>query len=387
MVGGTGGIIEMLGLYVHVPFCSAICNYCNFNRGLFDGDLKAHYLDALVREVTRAGSAGVAGRAEADTIYFGGGTPSLLEPDEIARVVQALTDAFDLSPDREVTLEANPESVTVERLAAYRAAGVNRLSFGVQSFREEELKRLSRLHDADRARAAFREARAAGFDNVSLDLMMWLPNQRVSEWLESVDQAIALGPDHLSLYMLEIYPNAPLKDEMARGAWSQAPDDDVAAMYVTAFERLEAVGYEQYEISNASRPGRASRHNLKYWTDQEWLGFGCGAHSTRDGVRWKNVAATAEYVARVGSGESVVTDLRRLSPEERLGDALFTGLRLTDGVNLNHIYQRYGTDVWARYGRDLEPFIDLGCLRRDGARLRLTRPGMLLAHEVMAVFV
>jgi oxygen-independent coproporphyrinogen-3 oxidase len=243
------------------------------------------------------------------------------------------------------------------------------------------------LHDADRARAAFREARAAGFDNVSLDLMMWLPDQRVSEWLESVDQAIKLGPDHLSLYMLEIYPNAPLKDEMARAAWSQAPDDDVAAMYVTAFERLETAGYEQYEISNASRPGRASRHNLKYWTDQEWLGFGCGAHSTRDGVRWKNVAATAEYVARVGSGESVATDLRRLSPEERLGDALFTGLRLTDGVNLNHIYQRYGIDVWSRYGRDLEPFIDLGCLRRDGARLRLTRPGMLLAHEVMAVFV
>jgi oxygen-independent coproporphyrinogen-3 oxidase len=187
--------------------------------------------------------------------------------------------------------------------------------------------------------------------------------------------------------MLEIYPNAPLRDEMARGAWSQAPDDDVAAMYVTAFERLEAAGYEQYEISNASRPGRRSRHNLKYWTDQEWLGFGCGAHSTRDGVRWKNVAATEEYVARVGSGESVAIDRRRLSPEERLGDALFTGLRLSDGVNLNQIYQCYGIDVWARYGGDLEPFIGLGCLRRDGARLRLTRRGMLLAHEVMAVFV
>ncbi len=377
----------MLGLYIHIPFCTAICNYCNFNRGLFDKNLKARYIDSLLREVARAGRAGEADRAGADTIYFGGGTPSLLEPDEIAWIVRTSSEAFDLAPDREVTLEANPESVTTDRLAAYRAAGVNRLSFGVQSFREEELKRLSRLHDADRARAAFREARAAGFDNVSLDLMMWLPEQQVGEWLQSVDEAIALGPDHLSLYMLELYPNAPLKDEMARAAWSQAPDDDAAAMYVTAFERLEAAGYEQYEISNASRPGRASRHNLKYWTDQEWLGFGCGAHSTRGGVRWKNVAATEEYVARIGSGESVATDIRRLSTEERLGDALFTGLRLTEGVNLDHIHERYGVDVWSRYGRDLEPFIDLGCLRREGAKLGLTRRGMLLAHEVMAVFV
>jgi oxygen-independent coproporphyrinogen-3 oxidase len=174
---------------------------------------------------------------------------------------------------------------------------------------------------------------------------------------------------------------------MARAAWSQAPDDDVAAMYVTAFERLDAAGYQQYEISNASRPGRASRHNLKYWMDQEWLGFGPGAHSTRGGVRWKNVAASEEYIARVGSGVSVATDFRRLSPEERLGDALFTGLRLTEGVNLAHIRERYGVDVWSRYGRDLEPFIDLGYLSRDGVMLRLSRQGMLLAHEIMAVFV
>ena len=214
----------MLGLYVHVPFCSAICNYCNFNRGLFDADLKRRYVDALIAEIERAGGAGGA----ADTIFFGGGTPSLLEPDEIARIIAACESAFDVAANREVTMEANPESVTEARLAAYRLAGVNRLSFGVQSFREDELRRLSRLHSADRARAAFAEARAAGFDNVSLDLMMWLPEQRVSEWLESVDASIALGPEHLSLYMLEVYPNAPLKEEMARARWPQAPDDDAA---------------------------------------------------------------------------------------------------------------------------------------------------------------
>ena len=379
----------MLGLYVHIPFCSAICNYCNFNRGLFDADLKARYVDALLREIHNPSASRTpqSAPARADTIYFGGGTPSLLEPEEIARVIAACEASFDVAADREVTMEANPETVTGARLAAYRQAGVNRLSFGVQSFRDDELKRLTRLHTADRARAALGEARAAGFDNVSLDLMMWLPGQRVSDWLESVDAAIALAPEHLSLYLLEVYPNAPLKDAMARARWSQAPDEDAAVMYVEAMERLEAAGLEQYEISNVARRGRRSRHNLKYWTDGEWLGFGCGAHSTRDAFRWKNTSSTEEYVARIGRGDPVATDIRRLTAEERLGDALFTALRLVDGIDVNAIQTRYGVDVWRRFGTDLEPFILAGCLRRDDARLSLTRQGMLLAHEVMTVFV
>jgi len=227
---------QMLGLYIHVPFCSAICNYCNFNRGLFDADLKSRYVDALVADITRAGGTG----READTIYFGGGTPSLLEAGEVARIIAACEQAFDVAADREVTLEANPETVTQARLAGFRDAGINRVSFGVQSFRDVELRRLSRLHDADRARDALAEARRAQFDNVSLDLMMWLPEQRVSDWLESVDAAIGLAPEHLSLYLLELYPNAPLKDDMARRRWSQAPDEDAAAMYLTAMERLDA---------------------------------------------------------------------------------------------------------------------------------------------------
>jgi oxygen-independent coproporphyrinogen-3 oxidase len=430
----------MLGLYVHIPFCSAICNYCNFNRGLFDADLKTRYVEALIAEIRAAAVVGADPRVgpgrthgsaptrlAADTIFFGGGTPSLLEPDEVARIIAACGSAFSLAADAEITLEANPETVTEARLAAFRAAGINRVSFGVQSFREEELRRLSRLHSADRARAALAEARAAGFDNISLDLMMWLPEQRVSDWLESVDAAIALGPDHLSLYLLELYPNAPLKDAMARARWSQGPDEDAAAMYLTAMDRLEAAGYPQYEISNVSRPGRRSRHNLKYWTDGEWLGFGCGAHSSgayqlfechaqhasdvdrpaatterlvpnrdgytdsytgnRSGVRWKNVSSTEEYVARVSRGETTAVDVHRLTPDERLGDALFTGLRLAEGIDLDAIETRYGVDIWRRYGADLEPFLEQGCLRRQGTRLWLTRPGMLIAHEVMTVFV
>jgi len=379
----------MLGLYIHVPFCSAICNYCNFNRGLFDADLKARYVDAVVAEIRTHSALRTPHSAlsAADTIYFGGGTPSLVEPNEIARVIAACESSFDLAPDREVTLEANPESVTEARLAAFRDAGVNRLSVGVQSFREDELRRLSRLHSVDRARAAFGEARAAGFDNVSLDLMMWLPQQSVAEWLESVDAAIGLAPEHLSLYLLEVYPNAPLKDDMARARWSQAPDDDAATMYVEAMQRLESAGLEQYEISNVARPGRRSRHNLKYWTDGEWLGFGCGAHSTRHGSRWKNISSAQEYIDQVARRGSPAIDVRRLTPDQQLGDALFTALRLVDGIDTNAIQTRYGVDVWRRFGADLEPFLEAGCLLREGARLRLTRQGMLLAHEVMTVFV
>ena len=371
-----------LGLYIHIPFCSAICNYCNFNRGLFDAELKQQYVAALKEEIHRR-----ADGAAADTVFFGGGTPSLLEPTEIADLIEACRAGFALSPDAEITLEANPETVSEERLAGFRRAGVNRLSFGVQSFRDEELLRLSRLHSAARARDAFDQARRGGFDNISLDLMMWLPQQSLPDWLASVEALIALSPDHASLYLLEIYPNAPLRDAMARAKWSLAPDDDAADMYLQAMERLEAAGYTQYEISNVARPGRESRHNLKYWTDGEWLGFGCGAHSTRNGVREKNVSSTTEYIARVADRGQLAVERRDLSAQERVEEALFTGLRLSRGLDLAAVKLRYGVDVRTEYGRDLEPFVEGGLLIYDGDRMRLTRAGMLLAHEVMAVFI
>ena len=230
-------------------------------------------------------------------------------------------------------------------------------------------------------------ARAAGFDNVSLDLMMWLPQQTIAQWLESVDALIALGPDHASLYILELYPNAPLRDAMARSQWSLAPDDDAAEMYLQAMARLDAAGYEQYEISNVARPGRASRHNLKYWSDGEWLGFGCGAHSTRRGVRWKNVSSTTEYIAAVASGGQLAAERRVLTDREALEEALFTGLRLTRGIDVHTVNARYTTDVWGIYGDGLERFREAGLLIYDGRLLRLSRAGMLLANEIMSEFV
>ena len=372
-----------LGLYLHIPFCSSICNYCNFNRGLFDPALKARYVEALEAEIRRSGERGRA----ADTIYFGGGTPSLLEPDEIARLITACRETFVMAGNAEITLETNPETSSDERMERFRAAGVNRISFGVQSFREPELKRLGRIHTADRAVAAVDEARRAGIDNISLDLMMWLPQQSRENWQESVEALIGVGPEHASLYLLELYPNAPLKEEMARSGWSLAPDDDAAEMYLWSLERLDRAGYQQYEISNVARPGRESRHNLKYWSDGEWAAFGCGAHATIGGVRSRNVAATEDYVRRIGEGQSAVSEERRLTPTARLEEALFTGLRLSAGLDLEGVGRRYGVDVWKRFGPRLVPFLDGGLLVRDGARLRLTREGMLLANEIMAVFV
>ena len=371
-----------LGLYVHVPFCAAICGYCNFNRGLLDEDLKRRYVAALTREIERSGD----GR-RVDSIFFGGGTPSLLAVEEVARVLEACSGAFDVAPGAETTLEMNPESCRIDQVSALLEAGINRISLGVQSFDDGELARLGRMHTAEQAREAFAAIREAGCGNVSLDLMLWLPAQSRAGCAASVEALVALAPDHASLYMLELYPNAPLREEAARRGWSQAPDEDAAAMYLDAFSMTDAAGYEQYEISNLARPGRRSRHNLKYWRDGEWQGFGCGAHSTRSGVRWKNVSETARYVDAIEQGAPVTETRRRLSTDERMGDALFTGLRLAEGVRVAAVEERYGFDVEARYAPDVRRFVDAGWMIDAGGRWRLTRAGMLVSNEVLRTFV
>ena len=371
-----------LGLYLHIPFCEAICNYCNFNRELLDGARKQRYLQAIGREIDTCVDLG-----SVDTVFFGGGTPSVLTPAEVASLIARCRAVADFASGAEITIEMNPETASVQRLEGYLEAGVTRLSLGVQSFRDEELERLGRVHDAARAVEAFAQARAAGFDDINIDLMVWLPDQTVLQWMESVDRLTDLGPDHVSLYLLELYPNAPLREEMARGGWSQAPEERAVEMYRLGLDRLEAAGYEQYEISNVAKRGCRSRHNLKYWSDGAWIGFGCGAHSTRGGVRWHNVAEVGEYVSRVGSGRSPVAIRRRLSAEERLADVMFLGLRLSNGIDLAEVRRRYGVDVWARWGSELGVCVEAGLLVREAEKLRLTRDGMLLSSEVMQVFV
>ncbi len=373
----------MPGLYLHIPFCAAICNYCNFTRGLLDDAVKAQYVAALETDIRRH-----AEPVRVDSVYFGGGTPSLLTGAEVGRILDACRDAFVISPGAEMTLEANPESVSPRVLDDYRRAGVNRLSYGVQSFDDEELRRLGRLHSAATARAAVVSARQAGFDNVSLDLMMWLPQQTPATMHTSVEQLIAAAPDHASIYLLEVYPNAPLREEMARAGWSQAPDDDAADMYIDTMETLERAGYGQYEISNVALPGRESRHNLEYWRDGEWLAFGAAAHGTRTHERWRVVPGTTDYIRRVEAGLDVAAERTARTRASRLEEALFMGLRLTEGVDLERIARVYGVDVWTSYGQALDPHVQAGRLVHEpGRRLRLTRTGMLVANDVMSVFI
>jgi oxygen-independent coproporphyrinogen-3 oxidase len=371
-----------LGLYLHIPFCSAICNYCNFNRGLSDAALKARYVTALALEIERA-----ADGSPVDSIYFGGGTPSLLTTPEVATLLAACRNGFAVAPGAEITLEMNPETADGAYLAGIRASGVNRLSIGVQSFRDDELQRLGRIHSAARARAAVRDARLAGFDNLSLDLMMWLPGQSVAHWLSSVERLIELEPDHASLYLLEIYPNAPLRDVMARDGWETAGDDAAADMYLEGMARLDGAGYRQYEISNVARDGRFAWHNVKYWTDGEWLGLGCGAHGTRHAVRWRNVSGTEPYIESVLAGRPCKAEARELSTDAALSEALFMGLRLNGGIDVEEMDTRYGCDIMTRFGSALAPFATAGLVEIQPPALRLTRRGMLLANEILAVFV
>jgi oxygen-independent coproporphyrinogen-3 oxidase len=380
-----------LGLYVHIPFCQSLCSYCNFHRGLFDAGLADRYVGALEREIRAAGSGEVA-----DTIFFGGGTPSILEPGQIARIVAACRAAFTVTPDAEVTLETNPETVTIERMAGYLEAGVNRISLGAQSFDEAELTRLERVHSAGRIDEAVGAVRAAGFTNLSLDLMLWLPGQSRASWRRSLSRALALDPGHLSLYLLELYPNAPLREAMARqlaapaegnAAWAQAADDEAAEMYLEAFDTLETEGYRQYEISNAARAGLESRHNLKYWTSGEWWGFGSGAHSTVGDRRWQNLANTTEYVDRAASGVSVRQQEHTIGPGARVEEALFTGLRLSAGVDAAAFEARFGVDPRVAHAEVLAEAVDAGLVWFEAPRFGLTRAGMLVSNEVVQRFL
>jgi oxygen-independent coproporphyrinogen-3 oxidase len=379
--------MDRAGIYIHVPFCRSRCSYCDFATGAYDGALAERYVRALAREVESFEHG--AALDEVDTIYFGGGTPSLLTPGQVSRVLDAVRRRFRVDASAEVTLEMNPGTVTPEHLRALREAGVNRASFGAQTFDERELKRLGRTHTADDTRRTLADLRAAGFDNLSFDLIAGLPRQTLGAWERNLEEALALRPEHLSLYLLEVHEGTPLAEQIRAGRYA-TPDPDLAAeMYRVMVERTREAGYEQYEISNFCLPGRESRHNMKYWTGAPFYGFGCSAHSF-DGrrTRWSNERDARLYVELVeGKGSAVVT--RDEVDERGAGaEALFLGLRLlSKGVDLAEHRARYHSDVRADYAEDLARFDEAGLIELDGDVLRLTPAGALLSNEVFSAFV
>ncbi|HEV2861139.1 MAG TPA: radical SAM family heme chaperone HemW [Pyrinomonadaceae bacterium] len=375
------------GIYIHIPFCRARCSYCDFATGAYDAALADRYVLAVEREVEAFAPAGDG--ADVDTVYFGGGTPSLLTPAQLSRLLGAVRRRFRVSDDAEVTMEMNPGTVSPEVLDGFRAAGVNRASFGAQTFDDAELRRLGRTHTADDVRRTLSLLRGAGFDNVSFDLIAGLPAQTLAAWERNLAEALALGPEHLSLYLLEVHEATPLAAQIREGRY-QPPDADLAAeMYELMVERTRAEGFEQYEISNFCRAGRESRHNTKYWTGEPFYGFGCSAHSF-DGraSRWSNERDVRAYVNLVESEGAAVVERVELDEREAGAEALFLGLRLLRrGVDLSEHRARFRRDVREEYAEDLRRFGEAGLLEMEGDVLRLTARGALLSNEVFAAFV
>jgi putative oxygen-independent coproporphyrinogen III oxidase len=397
-----GIIFEILmtrtGIYIHIPFCRSRCSYCDFATGLYATDSAARYVDALVAELKRCPFSGT----RVDTIYFGGGTPSLLLPSQVERILSAVARGFCVEEKAEVTMEMNPGSAGTaaeqlstqtpaqlrDRLVEFYDSGVNRVSFGAQSFDDRELARLGRSHDASAIRKTFEGLREAGFENISFDLIAGLPGQTLAAWTRNVMEALALRPEHLSFYLLEVHEGTPLAAHIKAGKQPH-PDADLAAdMYELMLDRATAAGYQHYEISNLCLPGRQSRHNTKYWTGEPYLGFGCSAHSF-DGKkrRWSNERDMNQYISFIEEGSSAVVESQTLSAADQRAEAMFLGLRMMEGVDARIYEEHFGLDVREEYREQFELFSEAGLIEFAGDRIRLTRPGALLSNEVFAAFV
>jgi oxygen-independent coproporphyrinogen-3 oxidase len=391
---------------------------------MYEGKLADRYVNSLISEITKWSE--VANPSAVDTIYFGGGTPSLLTPSQIERILIAVHDQFEIIDGAEITIEVNPASITSappprslrlsgelireythrrdaesaelaqrkanaedspelfgQKLRDFRRLGINRASFGAQTFDDSELKQLGRTHSAADIPATFQQLREAGFENISFDLIAGLPSQTLAGWQRNLDLALRLRPDHLSLYLLDVHEGTPLADQIRSGMRPQ-PDDDLAGeMYQLMVDEVSAAGYDHYEISNFSLPGFASRHNTKYWAGAPYYGFGCSAHSYDGGRRrWSNERDVAKYVELVEREESPVVEHAELNEEETRSESIFLGLRLMRGLDLGDYRVRFGSDLRDVYDSDLTRLVDAGLIEIDDGLLRLTKRGALLSNEV-----
>lgn len=389
------------GLYVHVPFCSAICPYCDFAVRVGDAVDGAGYVDSLLVEldglvsgqalddkplVARAVGTLVAGESGAfDTIYFGGGTPSVLAEPDLRRLLDALRERLPIANDAKLFFEANPEDVTAESLGLWRDLGVSMLSLGVQSFDADALGFLGRRHDADEACRAAELCLTAGFDTVSVDLIYGLPNQTEDAWRRDLGTAIQLEPQHLSCYELEIHPRTVFGKRHARGELTELPEDDQADLFLLTHHHLAKHGYEGYEVSNFARaPEHRSAHNAKYWHHVPYLGLGPSAHSHAEGIRWWNERHAPRWARRLREGRGGVEDFEQLSTSDLAFEAVMLGLRTADGVDLERIEREFGVDILASHAKQIESWVVEGLMTHEHHRLRPTVTGMAVADRLAA---
>lgn len=369
----------MLGVYVHLPFCPYLCPYCDFAKWPLRASSANRYLEALVNEIDREPA------TRAATIYLGGGTPNAYDPTAIARVLALLTKRFHGA--HEVSIEVNPELVRDDDLRAYREAGVTRLSIGVQSFEPSEIRTLGRKHTVAQIERVVAAARSAKLQSVSLDLMFAVPGQTIASWRRTLRAAIALEVDHISAYGLTVEEGTPYAAWRAREPSLFFDDAHEAELYGIAIELLTETGHEQYEISNFARAGHRCEHNLNYWANGEYLGFGVGAASYRDGRRSVHTRSLDEYVAAGLNGRPIPSQAERLEGRKRAGEAMMLALRTAQGVGLSEFKERYGIDVMTDYAPIVAQFARSGLLERAGDRVRLTLRGRFLANDVCGAFV
>ena len=409
-------------IYIHIPFCTHRCAYCDFNTYAGQEDSIPAYVDALLHEVKFIGhqTTQLPNHPTIGTIFFGGGTPSLLSGPQIGSILDALRSAFTFSPDLEATLEANPGTTSLEKLKQYRAAGINRLSFGVQSANSEELHMLERAHDFFDVIQSVKWARQAGFDNLNLDLIYGLPEQTLATWQSSVQRIVDLGPEHISAYALTLEHGTPFGRWTAKGLLPVSDPDLAADMYEWLSEFLESAGYVQYEISNWAKlkdeSGKmkdeenssfsfhpssffACRHNLQYWRGLPYLGLGAGAHGYAGGVRYSNVLRIKTYIERLASVQSpvsgyqfpltpAVVNQHRQTPQDEMGEFMMTGLRLTrEGVSDKVFAERFGKNILGFYEKSVGQLMEQGLLEWTDDQLHLSRRGRLLGNQVFMHFV
>lgn len=377
--------MSSLGIYLHIPFCRSRCSYCDFATGLYKEELVHRYVSSLATELS---SSHGWSDGKVDTIYFGGGTPSLLNTSQLETILNAIHANFSVEPQAEVTMEMNPGTVNLTTLKEFRGLGINRASFGAQTFDDEALARLGRSHTTQETLATYESLRSAQFDNVSFDLIAGLPGQSLAQWKANVAQGLALRPEHLSFYLLEVHSGTPLADHIRRGIQPE-PDDDLAGvMYEVMLEQSVRAGYEHYEISNLSLKGYESRHNTKYWTGEPYLGFGCSAHSY-DGSRrrWSNDRDITRYLEAIEGGSPSMVEERELSDEDVRSEAVFLGLRLMKGFDTQKYREAFGVDLQEEHRDELTRFQEAGLIEIENDWLRLTRSGALLSNEVFTAFV
>lgn len=379
-----------IGIYIHVPFCAHICPYCDFNTYAGKDDLIPRYVDAVIRELEMR-AVEVANRV-AGTVYVGGGTPSLLTPEQIGQIHDACRASYEVEPDAEITMEANPNGLDAERLAGYRDVGVDRLSIGAQTLDRRGLRTLGRQHEAIDVLDSVRTARAMGFERLNLDFIFGWPGQQRETWRSDLERVLELGdegPDHLSLYSLIVEPGTPFADAATRGIL-RIPDDDAAAdLYEDAIAMMGDAGWNHYEIANWARtPDRYSRHNAIYWRHGDYLGIGAGAFGTVKGMRAMNHLLPETYIQAIESGSLPHSNTETIEGSTALGETMMLGLRLLDaGVDAAAFAARYGVALDDTFGEQIAKMIDTGLMVRTDGGVKLTERGMMLANDVAGEFL